>query len=241
MKSTGYALFLLLSIQISPINAQIAHPEDYRVVEAALNGLFSKVKFEYYHPEKPINPRSTNNPLHPDSTYTIFDPETYEETVYDGKTLDSILFSTYESEIALYQLRDQHSKKVILVGSFRMDDLHRQHYFYRDSVTYKEMLNAGIDITALRPHNWNLEQIEAQRDYLFRELTDENSHDLKYLIAAYVQVSNVVFNTDGTHALLQLGVHHKIKNGTTGGGAYFLLSRIEGRWEVVKTFGLWEE
>ena len=96
VKSTRYALFLLLSIHISPINAQIGHPEDYRVVEAALNSLFSKGKFEYYHPEKPINPRNTNNPLHPDSTYTLTDPQTYEEVVYVGKTLDSILFSTYE-------------------------------------------------------------------------------------------------------------------------------------------------
>ncbi len=240
MKS-GYALFLLLSIHISPINAQLGHPEDYQVVEAALNSLFSKGKFKYYHPEKPINPRNTNNPLHPDSTYTLVDPQTYKETVYSGKTLDSILFSTYESEIARYQLRDQHSKKLILVGTFRMDDLHRQHYFYRDSITYKEMLNAGIDITALQPYNWDVEQIEEHRDYFFRKLTDEHSHDLKYLVAAYVQVSNVVFNSDGTYALLEMGCHHKIHNGTTGGGAYILLSRINGEWEVFKTYGLWEE
>lgn len=241
MKSTGYALFLLLSIQISPINAQIAHPEDYRVVEAALNALFSKVKFEYYYPNKPINPRSTNNPLHPDSTYTMIDPQTYEEVVYDGKTFDSLLFSRYESEIALYQLRDQQSKKVILVYTFGIDDLRREYNFYRDSVGYKEMLNAGIDVTALQPYNWDVEQIHEQDDYCFKKLTDEHSHDLKYLLGAYVQLSNVVFNASRNNALLQLGFHHKIPSGGTGGGAHIMLSQRYGKWEVVKIFGLWEE
>ncbi|NUO02869.1 MAG: hypothetical protein HUU01_19855 [Saprospiraceae bacterium] len=241
MKSKGYALFLLLAIHISTGHAQAVLPEDYRVVEAALNGLFSKVQFAYYHPEKPINPRNTNKPLHPDATYVLVDPQTYEETVHSGKALDSILFSTYESEIVRYQLRDQYRKKLVLIGSFKTDDLHRQHNLYRDSETYKEILNAGIDITALQSCDWDAQLIGEHPDYFFRKLTDAPSPDFKYLIAAHIQLSNVVFDTNKNHALLELGLHHKIQNGTTGWGCYVLLSRTKGGWEVVKTYGLWEE
>ena len=214
--------------------AQSQKSEDYLVAAAALNDLIAKIDFNYYFPDAPLDPLKDPYPLHPDSIYVMFDPETYEETTYTGKALIAERKATYQKESKLYQLRAKTSKKMILVGTFPEANLHKQNRSYCD-------IPSDILLKNLRPFDWKTDQLTAHPDFVFKKLNSANTKRYKYLLAAYVSMSNVVYNQNHDKALMEFGYHYKLDNGGTGGGGQILLARINGQWKVEKWFGIWEE
>ncbi len=216
------------------LSAQSQKSEDYLVAAAALNDLVAKIDFNYYFPDAPLDPLKDPYPLHPDSIYVMFDPETYEETTYTGKALIAERKAAYQKESKLYRLRAKTSKKMILVGTFLEVNLHKKRGNYNN-------IPADIPLENLRAFDWQPDQLPVHPDYVFKKSHQANSTQYKYLIAAYVWMSNVLYNQNHDKALMEFGYHYKLENGGTGGGGQILLAKVNGQWKLEKWFGIWEE
>lgn len=236
MKTLCCAFLFIISV---PSQAQTDLADEYRIVSLIIDSLITALDFQYYYPVAPVNASLEDYQQFPDSTFSRFDPDTYDDISRTGREWDSILAGQFRAEEELYRLRTAGHPAVLLIGTFRnIYQYHDINLYSRGSDT---LPHTGIDIRQLAPYDWDNSNLTTSHDFVFQEYGTANLDRYKYVIKGMVHLSNVIFNPGKDHALIQVGYHHRVYNGNTGAGMLILLSRESGDWKMIGAKGLWEE
>jgi hypothetical protein len=240
-------IFILFSIG-NKTYSQSVEDTKYQIVSLMIDTIISKLDFDYYYEHQALNEpmKLDEEKIELEKDTMIFvDPITYEsDTITNRQSARKHNLEFFPKRMREYKIEKELwdnvknlNKKVIFINSFSKNDL-RNGDGKRLS-EYKNLLNKLHNSDSI---SWNISKFKKNDTLQFEPMDSSKRLFYKYVTIAFITISDVILNKERTKAVLQIGVHYRIKDGGRSGfGSIICLKKNGNSWFRDKGQRLWEE